>query len=116
MLDHDFDRPFKDYASMEDYRARDPETAQKYGKTVKALEITNREYRQRFDKLADIQSMKPPPGSAIHIMKGFLVVRKLGTSRQYETWMSGNVFDELYVTSNPTSPSRAWKGFGNTQA
>lgn len=113
MLDHDFDRPFRDHASMETYRACDQETAQKYGKTVKALAITNREYRQRFDKLADSQSMKPPPSSAIHIMMGFLVVRKLGTSRQYETWMSCDVFDELYVTSNPTTPSGARKRFGD---
>lgn len=102
MLHHDFERPLKDLACMEDYRARDQETAQKYGKTVKAIGITNREYRQRFDKLAGIRSMKPPPSSAIHIMMGFLVVRKLGPPppRQYETWMSGDVFDELYVTSD----------------
>ena len=40
--------------------------------------------------------MKPPPGSQIHIMPGYLVVRKLGTPDQYETWMPDQVFKELY--------------------
>lgn len=28
---------------------------------------------------------------------GYLVVRKCGTEHEYETWMPGHVFDELYV-------------------
>ena len=40
--------------------------------------------------------MKPPPGSHIHIMPGYLVVRKIGTPQQYETWTPDSVFDELY--------------------
>lgn len=99
---------------MEQYQARDRDTAQKYGKVVKALEITNREYSQRLDKLSGTRSMKPPPGSAIHIMMGFLVVRKLGTSRQYETWMPGDVFDELYVRPNQTPASTDGIYFGST--
>lgn len=97
---------------MQSYRARDQKTAQRYGKTVKALEITNREYRQRFDKLAEKQSMKPPPSSAIHIMMGFQVVRKLGTPRQYETWMPGDVFDELYVKPDQIALSKREQPWG----
>lgn len=97
---------------MDSYNARDKETARKYGKTVKAVTITNREYRQRFDKLAGKHSMKPPPGSAIHIMMGYLVVRKVGTPRQYETWMPDDVFDELYFdptkTAEETPKSSFW--------
>jgi hypothetical protein len=107
MLDHDFDRPFMEPAAMESYSARDKQTAQRYGKSVKALAVTNREYQQRFHKLAGKYSMKPPPGSAIHIMMGYLVVRKLGTPQQYETWMPDDVFDELYV--NPAQAAAGAK-------
>ena len=108
MLDHDFNRPFMEPTSMESYNARDKQTARRYGKTVKALTITNREYQQRFDMLADKSSMKPPPGSAVHIMMGYLVVRKLGTPQQYETWMPEDVFDELYVI--PAQATTGGKG------
>ena len=39
--------------------------------------------------------MKPPP-SCGRIFPGYLVVRNLGKSDQYETWMPDHVFDELY--------------------
>jgi hypothetical protein len=53
--------------------------------------------------------MKPPPGSHIHIMPGYLVVRKLGTPDQYETWMPDVVFEELYekrTDGSGPSPAR----------
>jgi hypothetical protein len=96
MLEHDFDRPFTTHSAMPRFTARDKQTAQRYGNAVKALTITNREYQQRYEKLADQNSMKPPPSSHIHIMMGYLVVRKLGTPQQYETWMPDDVFEELY--------------------
>ena len=103
MLEHDFDRPFTAHAAMQRYTARDQQTAQRYGKAVKALTITNREYQQRYDKLADQNAMKPPPSSHIHIMMGYLVVRKLGTRQQYETWMPCDVFEELYESGSPST-------------
>jgi hypothetical protein len=37
-------------------------------------------------------------------MMGHLVVRRLGTSGQYETWMPSDVFEELYERDEPLSP------------
>jgi hypothetical protein len=37
-------------------------------------------------------------------MLGYLVVRKLGTPDQYETWMPGKVFEELYEKQRDLGP------------
>lgn len=90
------ERPFVSLEQMGSYSARDRETARKYGSVVKAAEITNRDYGYRYNKFSSTRAMKPPPSSHIHIYLGYLVVRKLGTPAQYETWMPEFVFDELY--------------------
>lgn len=90
------ERPFIALEQMATYSARDRKTAQKYGSIVRAAEISNRDYKYRYSKYGSDQSMQPPPGSHIHIHVGYLVVRKLGTPDQYETWMPNDVFDELY--------------------
>jgi hypothetical protein len=74
--------------------------ARRYGREIRALAISNREYQDRFNRLGKSNKMKPPPGSHIHIMPGYLVVRKVGTSDQYETWMPDHVFEELYEQRN----------------
>jgi len=74
----------------------DNDTARKYGRVVKAAEISNRDYGYRYEKLSSSQSMQPPPSSHMHIFLGYLVVRNFGTPKQYETWMPDHVFDELY--------------------
>jgi len=81
---------------MESFTALPKDVALKYGKTVKAMQLSNREYKHRFSRLAGQNNMKPPPGSEIHIMPGYLVVRKLGSPEQYETWMPDHVFEEIY--------------------
>lgn len=90
------ERPFVSLEQMREYSARDQITARKYGSIVKAAEISNRDYKYRYNKHSSRRSMRPPPSSNMHIVLGFLVVRKLGTSEQYETWMPDHVFDELY--------------------
>lgn len=84
---------------MECFIARDKNDARRFGRYVRAFEISNREYSHRFNRFAEQNNMKPPPSSVIHIMSGYLVVRRLGTPEQYETWMPGEVFDELYALS-----------------
>ena len=101
-MDHDFERCFGDVTSMSAFTAVREVDARRYGKTVRALAITNREYLQRFNRLGGRNNMKPPPGSHIHIMPGYLVVRRVGTSGQYETWMPEDVFEELYAQTNGT--------------
>lgn len=96
MSDHDFTRPFLDLNSMDLFTAIRPEDARRFGRTVRAFDLSNREYRHRFKELGAKNNMKPPPSSSIHIMAGYLVVRNLGTARQYETWMPSDVFEELY--------------------
>jgi hypothetical protein len=94
------ERPFVSLEDMALYSARDSDTAKKYGTTVKAAEISNRDYGYRYSKFSSSRTMQPPPSSHIHIYLGYLVVRNLGTSKQYETWMPGHLFEELYEASN----------------
>ncbi|WP_374679683.1 hypothetical protein [Hydrocarboniphaga effusa] len=95
------ERPFVPLEQMANYSALDQDTARKYGSMVKAAEISNRDYGYRYNKLSSSQKMQPPPSSHIHIFLGYLVVRKLGTAEQYETWMPDHVFEELYAASEP---------------
>jgi hypothetical protein len=81
---------------MELFRAVDEDEARRFGEKVRAMELSNREYQQRFNRLGEDNNMKPPPSSAIHIMMGHLVVRRLGRKNQYETWMPSDVFEEIY--------------------
>lgn len=95
------ERPFIALEQMGLYAARDEEIATKYGAIVKAAEISNRDYQHRFNKYSATRSMRPPPSSHMHIFLGYIVVRKIGTRNQYETWMPSHVFDELYeLTDN----------------
>jgi hypothetical protein len=93
---YDPNRPYFDMESMDEFIAINKEVAVRYGEKMKAMRLSNREYTHRFKRLANENNMKRPPSSHIHIMLGWLVVRKLGQSGQYETWMPEHVFDELY--------------------
>jgi hypothetical protein len=105
MTESDFNDPYLALDSMGLFTAIQPSDARKYGKTVRAFALSNREYQRRFNQLGTKNNMKPPPGSHIHIMPGYLVVRKLGTPAQYETWMPDQVFDELYQKQKDSVPS-----------
>jgi hypothetical protein len=95
MSGYDFTRPFTDSETFPIFRALDSETASSYGATVKAFELSNAEYNQRYQRLANANRMKSPP---MHDRKfaGYVVVRRLGTKSQYETWMPDMIFCELY--------------------
>jgi hypothetical protein len=93
-------RPYISLEQMKAYSARDIGTAKKYGQIVKAAEISNRDYGHRYRKFSASRAMRPPPSSHMHIFLGRLVVRNLGTSEQYETWMPSDVFDELYEAAS----------------
>jgi hypothetical protein len=95
MAGYDFNRPMMSIESMDDYEAIDVETANLYGKTVKAVAFANIEYKTRYCRLQDEQSMKSPP-SCGRIFPGYLVVRNLGKKNQYETWMPDMAFEEIY--------------------
>jgi hypothetical protein len=89
-------RPYIQLENMRSFAARDRKTAAQYGSIVKAAEISNRDYGFRYSKFSAARTMRPPPSSYMHIYLGYLVVRKLGTPAQYETWMPSHVFDDLY--------------------
>lgn len=95
MSGYDFDRPFVSQKALPRYVAIDPTAAARYGRIVRATELSNVEYKIRFARLGRENNMKPPP-SCGRIFGGFLVVRNLGTPEQYETWMPDHVFEELY--------------------
>ena len=106
-MSHDFDKPFREVSAMGTFMARSKADARRFGRYIKALEISNREYSHRFVRFAEQHQMKPPPSSVIHTISGYLVVRRLGTPEQYETWMPCEAFEELYaaVTEEPNSKS-----------
>src|SRR5262245_20616722 len=113
MSDHDFNRPYLDLESMNFFTSVRKSDARRYGKTVRAFGLSNREYQRRFNRLGRQNNMKPPPGSEIHIMPGYLVVRKLGTRNQYETWIPDYVFQEIYQESAQTNNEAGPDGAAN---
>jgi len=96
MAGYDFERPFVDAASLPQYRATDEEVARRYGRTIRATEMSNSEYAARFGRLGSINNMKAPPSHG-RIFGGYLVIRRLGTSEQYETWIPDHAFEEIYA-------------------
>lgn len=95
MSEYSPDRPYIRMQNMALFEAVDAETASMYGSRVKAAEISNIDYKMRYGKFHESSSMKPPPSGG-RIFMGYVVVRKLGRSDQYETWMPDHVFEELY--------------------
>lgn len=102
----DFEDCFAYVASMALFTAVRAGDARRFGSKIRALAISNRGYRHRFNRLGKNNNMKPPPGSNIHIMPGYLVVRNLGTPNQYETWMPVHVFGELYEQRSDSTRDR----------
>lgn len=95
MTGYDFNRPLISEQALERFVAVNKDIASRYGKYVKAIELSNIEYKIRYGKLKGKNNMKPPP-SCGRIFPGYLVIRKLGQSEQYETWMPDHVFEEFY--------------------
>lgn len=95
MSGYDYDKPFASQEEFREYKAVDATAAARYGKTVKATILSNIDYKTRFGRFQRENNMKPPP-RCVRIFSGYLVVRKLGTPFQYETWMPEDVFEELY--------------------
>jgi hypothetical protein len=75
--------------------AIDETTADAYGRFVLSAPLSNLAYALRFQRLNGSRAMKPPPG-ATRVLPGHLVVRHPGRPEQYETWMPGHVFADLY--------------------
>ena len=90
MNGYDFDRPFIEEGKFEKFKAIDRKTSKRFGKFVKATELSNIEYKIRYGKLKEERNMKPPPSTG-RIFPGVLVVRKLGLPGQYETWIRAHV-------------------------
>ena len=102
MNKYDPDRPFLDDDACETFIAVEPKIARRYGRTVRARELANMEYKFRYQKLSSERNMKDPPSTG-RIFTGYLVVRKVGTPEQYETWMPDHVFHELYSSDGKQS-------------
>lgn len=91
-------RPYIGQDDMAVFEALDSKTAVMYGRTVRAAEISNFDYKIRFSKYSSERKMSPPP-SCGRIFLGYLVVRRLGSSDEYETWIPDHVFEELYISA-----------------
>lgn len=108
-MTYDFTRPFVDFSQLLTYVATDSEEARLYGRTVRAIEMSNADYSARYRKLSGDRIMKPAP-SHQRIFAGYLVVRKLETRHEYETWMPSDVFEDIYIPStSPTPPESEGK-------
>ena len=94
-MPYDFTRPFVDRKDLCEYVAMDNTVAGRYGSVILATELSNKEYKIRFEKMQDARRMKPPP-SSLRIFPGYLAVRNLGTPTEYETWIPDHAFDEIY--------------------
>ncbi|EJO9874898.1 hypothetical protein QQ213_004487 [Vibrio vulnificus] len=95
-MSYDHSKKYMDNRAMEIYTTSDPDVIKKFGREVRALEMSNREYGHRYSKLSGSRKMKYPPSSG-RIFSGFLVVRNLGKKSEYETWMPDYVFEEVYI-------------------
>lgn len=95
MSEYDFDRPFVDASTLPVYATIDRDVARRYGQLVRAAELSNSEYGRRYQRMSAANNMKAPP-SHHRIFGGYLVVRRLGTPDQYETWMPDHAFAEIY--------------------
>ena len=100
MSGFDYDRPYVDQAALREFYAVDEEASAIFGPVVRAAKLANVEYKTRHGRLAEQNNMKDPPGCG-RIFPGYLVVRNLGTTRQYETWMPEEAFEETYSPRRP---------------
>ena len=93
--DYDYNRPFIEQTDLHLYEAISAKDAARYGRHVRAAPLSNIEYKFRFGRFQSRYNMNDPPGCG-RIFSGYVVVRRLGTVQQYETWMPEEVFEELY--------------------
>lgn len=94
-MPYDHSKKYLPNSEFEEFISTDNNVAKKYGKIVRAMVLSNREYQHRFDKLSNKFKMKEPPLSG-RIFSGYIVVRNAGNKGEYETWMPDDVFEELY--------------------
>jgi len=94
-MSFDYERPYLDANALPRFRAIDREEARRYGEFVRACELSNTQYDQRYQRLAKQNNMRPPPSHG-RIFSGYLVVRRIDQRDQYETWMPDHVFEEIY--------------------
>lgn len=97
-MTYDFSRPFVDASQLPIYEALDVDEAAEYGQTVLATAMSNVDYAERHKKFSNNRKMMPAP-SHQRIFLGYLVIRKMGTKSEYETWIPDHVFEDLYVAS-----------------
>jgi len=102
MTDHDFNRPYIDQATLPRFRAMG-RTAQRYGAFVRAAPMSNVDYKLRFHRFGSEKNMMPPPSTG-RIFLGYLVIRKIDTPDQYETWMPDHGFEEDYEVPATDQP------------
>ncbi|APW37161.1 hypothetical protein RD110_08080 [Rhodoferax koreense] len=98
MTAFDFNKCYLDQAEMAVFDAIDGGAASKFGRQVRAVELSNAEYDRRYRRMAQSRNMKAPP-SHLRIFPGYLVVRRLDCPDQYETWMPEGAFNECYRPS-----------------
>lgn len=94
-MSYDHNKKYLPNSEFEEFIPTDHDVAKKYGKIVRAMVLSNREYQHRFDKLSTKFKMKEPPLSG-RIFRGYIVVRNVGNKSEYETWMPDHVFEEIY--------------------
>jgi hypothetical protein len=103
MTVYEYHRPFTNQKSTETFVAFvaiDVDTRLDYGQYVRATELSNVEYKNRFERLESRNNMKAPPGCE-YVSSGYLVIGKPGTRKQFEDWIPDHEFDELYEKIRP---------------
>ena len=94
-MPHDHNKKYLPNSEFEEFISIEHNVTKKYGKIVRAMLLSNREYQHRFDKLNTKYKMKEPPLSG-RIFRGYIVVRNVDKKSEYKTWMPDHVFEEIY--------------------
>ena len=80
IVPYDYRRPFVERTGLREYVATDGIVSSQYGSVVLATDLSNKEYKIRYERLHKDQRMKSPP-SSLRIFPGYLVVRNVHASR-----------------------------------
>ena len=100
MIEFENSKPFTSQKLTETFVAIDIDKILDNGQHVRATALSNLEYKIRFGRLEKKYNMKAPPNCE-ESSPGYLVIGKLGTPKQYETWIPDHLFDGIYEKIKP---------------
>lgn len=71
-----------------------------HGQHVRAIELSNVDYKIRFDRLGIRNNMNAPPDCQ-NFTSGYLLIGKPGARNQFEDWLPDHEFENIYKKVKP---------------